>query len=160
MTDVCGRNSLEVPILEKTTQEKIARNIPEANTSCKNPVDLGFMGFSPEVYSQSIRLTSADPNIDVLLLYQITEYFQQFTPDLDWPGNIAAEMAKIRRELEKPLVIVIPPLEQDKTEFITKRQTLVQKLRQKGIPVFPTIDRATKVIYRLQRYRKFLHPET
>jgi acyl-CoA synthetase (NDP forming) len=36
----------------------------------------------------------------------------------------------------------------------------VQKLRQKGIPVFPTIDRATKVIYRLQRYRKFLHPET
>ncbi len=160
MTDICARNSLEVPILEKETQEKIAKNIPEANTSCKNPVDLGFMGFFPQVYSQSIRLTATDPNIDVLLLYQITEYFQQFTPDLDWPGNIAAEMAKIRRELEKPLVIVIPPLEQDKPEFITKRQTLVQKLRQKGIPVFPTIDRATKVIYRLQRYRKFLHPET
>jgi hypothetical protein len=68
-------------------------------------------------------------------------------------------MAKIRRELEKPLVIVIPPLEQDKPEFITKRQTLVQKLRQKGIPVFPTIDRAAKVIYRLQRYRRFLDRE-
>jgi acyl-CoA synthetase (NDP forming) len=160
MTDVCARNSLEVPILEKATQEKLARNIPEANTSCKNPVDLGFMGFFPEVYSQSIRLTAADPNIDVLLLYQITEYFQQFTPHLDWPGNIAAEMVRIRGGLEKPLVIVIPPLEQDKFEFITKRQELVQKLRQNGIPVFPTIDRAARVLFRLQRYRRFLHPET
>jgi acetyl-CoA synthetase (ADP-forming)/acetyltransferase len=159
MTDMCARNFLEVPILGKETQERIAENIPEANTSCKNPVDLGFMGFFPQIYSQSIRLTAKDPNIDALLLYQITEYFQQFTPHLDWPGNIAAEMAKIRRELEKPLVIVIPPLEQDKPEFITKRQTLVQKLRQNGIPVFPTIDRAAKVIHRLQRYRRFLDRE-
>jgi len=159
MTDVCARNSLKVPILEKATQEKIGQNVPEANTSCKNPVDLGFMGFFPEVYSQSIRLTATDPNIDVLLLYQITEYFQQFTPHLDWPGNISAEMARMRGELEKPMVIVIPPLEQDKPEFITKRQALVQKLRQNGIPVFPTIDRAAKVIYRLQRYRRFLQPE-
>ena len=159
MTDVCARNSLEVPILEKTTQEKIGQNIPEANTSCKNPVDLGFMGFFPEVYSQSILLTATDPNVDVLLLYQITEFFQQFTPHLDWPGNISAEMARIRGEVEKPMVIVIPPLEQDKPEFITKRQALVQKLRQNGIPVFPTIDRAAKVIYRLQRYRRFLERE-
>jgi acyl-CoA synthetase (NDP forming) len=36
----------------------------------------------------------------------------------------------------------------------------VQKLRQNGIPVFPTIDRAARVLFRLQRYRKFLHPET
>jgi len=57
------------------------------------------------------------------------------------------------------MVIVIPPLEQDKPEFITKRQALVQKLRQNGIPVFPTIDRAAKVIYRLQRYRRFLERE-
>jgi acetate---CoA ligase (ADP-forming) subunit alpha len=160
MTDICARNSLEVPILGKETQEKIAKNIPQANTSCKNPVDLGFMGFFPQVYSQSIRLAATDPNIDVLLLYQITEYFQQFTPHLDWPSNIAAEMAKINRELEKPMVMVIPPLEQDKAEFISRRQTLVQKLRENSIPVFPTIDRAAKVIYRLQRYRKFLHPET
>jgi acyl-CoA synthetase (NDP forming) len=159
MTDICARNSLEVPILGKETQEKIAENIPEANTSCKNPVDLGFMGFFPQIYSQSIRLTATDPNIDVLLLYQITEYFQQFTPHLDWPANIAAEMAKINRELEKPMVMVIPPLEQDKAEFISRRQTLVQKLRENRIPVFPTIDRAAKVIYRLQRYRKFLQVE-
>jgi len=65
----------------------------------------------------------------------------------------------MRGELEKPMVIVIPPLEQDKPEFITKRQALVQKLRQNGIPVFPTIDRAAKVIYRLQRYRRFLERE-
>ena len=139
--------------------KKIGQNIPEANTSCKNPVDLGFMGFFPEVYSQSIRLTATDPNVDVLLLYQITEFFQQFTPHLDWPGNISAEMARMRGELEKPMVIVIPPLEQDKPEFITKRQALGQKLRQNGIPVFPTIDRAAKVIYRLQRYRRFLERE-
>ncbi len=160
MTDICSRNSLEVPVLGKETQEKIAKNIPQANTSCKNPVDLGFMGFFTQVYSQSIRLAATDPNIDVLLLYQITEYFQQFTPHLDWPSHIAAEMSKINRELEKPMVMVIPPLEQDKPEFISRRQTLVQKLRENRIPVFPTIDRAAKVIYRLQRYRKFLHPET
>jgi acyl-CoA synthetase (NDP forming) len=156
MTDICARNSLEVPILAKETQEKIGKNIPEANTSCKNPVDLGFMGFFPQVYSQAIRCTAQDPNVDVLLLYQITEYLQQFTPTMDWPGNLAAEMAKIRRETEKPFVIVVPPLEQDDAEFVAKRRVLVRKLRENQIPVFPTIDRAAKVLYRLQRYRRFL----
>ncbi|NWF56358.1 MAG: CoA-binding protein [Syntrophaceae bacterium] len=159
MTDVCARNFLEVPLLGKEAQEKLAEIIPEANTSCKNPVDLGFMGFVPPIYHQSILFTAADPNIDVILLYQITEYFQQFTPHVDWPEKMAVEMAKVRQEIGKPLLIVIPPLEQDKLEFITKRQALVQRLRRNGIPVFPTIDRAAKVIYRLQRYRRFLHPE-
>ena len=159
MTDICARNGLEVPVLAGETQGSIGKHIPEANTSCKNPVDLGFMGFFPQVYSRAIRCTARDPNVDALLLYQVAEYLQQFTPDQDWPGNLAGEMGRLRQEIGKPFVVVVPPLEQDDGEFAARRQALVRKLRERAIPVLPTIDRAAKVISRLQRYRRFLHPQ-
>ena len=156
MTDICARSGLEIPLLGEETQQRISPLVPEANTSCKNPVDLGFFGFFPQVYSRAIRETAQDPNIDALMLYQITEYFAQFNADFDWPEEISSAMAQIRRELPKPFVIIIPPLEQENLVFVGKRQALVKKLRQNQIPVYPTVERAAKVLFRLQQYLRFL----
>jgi len=62
-------------------------------------------------------------------------------------------------DLRNPFVTIIPPLEQEILEFIGRRQTLIQKLRQNRIPVFPTVARAAKVLFRLNQYGRFLHPE-
>ena len=156
MTDVCTRVGLKIPLLQPETQKQVARLVPEANTSCKNPVDLGFFGFFPKVYSQSIQHAAQDPNIDALMLYQITEYFAQFNASFDWVAEISSGMAQIRQGISKPFVVVIPPLEQENLSFIAKRQALIQKLRQHRIPVFPTIERAAKVLWRLQQYSHFL----
>ena len=156
MSDICARNGLEIPLLSEEIQRKLAPLVPEANTSLKNPVDLGFFGFFPQVYSRAIRQTAQDPAVDALMLYQITEYFTHINSDFDWVEAVSAELTRVRRELSKPLVAVIPPLEQDDGEFVARRQTLVRKLRENRIPVFPTIDRAAKVLHRLQRYRRFL----
>jgi len=158
MTDVCARVGLKVPLLQPETQKQIARLVPEANTSCKNPVDLGFLGFFPKVYTQAIQQAAQDPNIDGLMLYQITEYFAQFNAAFDWVEEISSGMAQIRNGISKPFVVVIPPLEQENLSFIAKRQALIQKLRRHQIPVFPTIERAAKVLWRLQQYSRFLHP--
>ena len=157
MTDVCARAGLEVPLLALETQQKIAPLVPEANTSLKNPVDLGFFGFFPRVYGQSIRQTATDPNVDSLMLYQITEYFAQFNAEFDWVKEISSEMAQIRQEISKPFVTVIPPLEQDNLDFIGRRQALIQNLRQNQIPVFPTVERAANALFRLQRYHRFIN---
>ena len=159
MTDTCARSGLEIPLLAEETQRKIAPLVPQANTSLKNPVDLGFFGFFPKVYSQAIRQASLDPNIDCLMLYQITEYFAQFNAEFDWVEAVSSEMAQIRQEAHKPLVTIIPPLEQETLEFIGRRQALVQNLRQNRIPVFPTVTRAAKVLYRLHQYGRFLNQE-
>jgi acyl-CoA synthetase (NDP forming) len=156
MTDICARAGLEIPLLAEETQRKIAPLVPQANTSLKNPVDLGFFGFFPKVYSQAIRQASLDPNIDCLMLYQITEYFAQFNAEFDWVEAISREMAQIRQEAHKPLVTIIPPLEQENLDFIGRRQALIQNLRQDRIPVFPTVKRAAKVLYRLHQYGRFL----
>jgi acyl-CoA synthetase (NDP forming) len=157
MTDVCARAGLEIPLLQEETQRMIAPLVPEANTSLKNPVDLGFFGFFPKVYGQAIRQTAQDPNIDTLMLYQITEYFAQFNAEFDWVEAISSGMAQIRQEISKPFVTVIPLLEQENLDFIARRQALIQKLRQHRIPVFPTVERAAKVLFRLQRYGRFLN---
>lgn len=157
MTDVCARAGLENPLLDDETQQEIARLVPEANTSCKNPVDLGFFGFFPQVYGQAIRQVGKDSNIDVLMLYQITEYFAQFNAEFDWVEEFSSAIAQIRQEIPKPFVIIIPALELDNLNFIGKRQVLIQKLRQNQIPVFPTAERAAKVLFRLQKYNRFLH---
>jgi len=159
MTDICARTGLEIPLLSGEIQREIGRLIPEANTSCKNPVDLGFFGFFPEVYAQAIRYAAQDPNIDALLIYQITEYFAQFNAEFDWVETITSRLAQIRQEVPKPFVAVIPSLEQENLDLIARRQSFVQKLRACQIPVYPTIERAAKVLYRLQKYQNFLHPE-
>jgi acyl-CoA synthetase (NDP forming) len=43
--------------------------------------------------------------------------------------------------------------------MIGKRQSFMQKLRHNRIPVFPTIERAAKVLFRLQQYNRFLNQE-
>jgi acyl-CoA synthetase (NDP forming) len=159
MTDICARAGLEIPLLAEKTQRKMAPLVPQANTSLKNPVDLGFSGFFPKVYSQAIRQASLDPNIDCLMLYQITEYFAQFNAEFDWVEAVSREMAQIRQEAYKPLVAIIPPLEQENLDFIGRRQALIQNLRKNRIPVFPTVTRAAKVLYRLHQYGKFLNQE-
>ena len=159
MTDICARAGLEIPLLAEKTQRKLAPLVPQANTSLKNPVDLGFFGFFPKVYSQSIRQTSMDPNIDSLVLYQITEYFAQFNAEFDWVEAISSELARIRQEVRKPFVTIIPPLEQETLEFVGRRQALIQNLRQNRIPVFPTVTRAAKVLFRLHQYGRFLERE-
>ncbi len=159
MTDICARAGLEIPPLAEETQRKIAPLVPQANTSLKNPVDLGFFGFFPKVYSQAIRQASMDPDIDSLMLYQITEYFAQFNAEFDWVEAVSSEMAQIRQEARKPFVTIIPPLEQETLEFIGRRQALIQNLRQNRIPVFPTVARAAKVLFRLHQYGRFLNQE-
>lgn len=159
MTDICARAGLEIPLLAEETQRKMAPLVPEANTSLRNPVDLGFFGFFPKVYGQAIRQTATDPNIDSLMLYQITEYFAQFNAEFDWVKAISSEMAQIREEVPKPFVAIIPPLEQENLDFIARRQALIQDLRQNQIPVFPTVERGAKVLFRLQRYGQFLNQE-
>lgn len=156
MTDICARTGLEVPLLQEGTQKEISRLVPEANTSCKNPVDLGFFGFFPQVYGQAIRQTAKDPHIDVLMLYQLTEFFAQFSAEFDWAEEISSGMAQIQQEISKPFVVIIPLLEQDDLGFTARRQALIQKLRQQRIPVFPTAERAAKTLFRLQRYSRFL----
>jgi acyl-CoA synthetase (NDP forming) len=156
MTDACARTGLTIPLLADETQQELARLVPEANTSCKNPVDLGFFGFFPKVYAQAIRHTARDPNIDALMLYQITEYFAQFNAGFDWVEVVSSELAQIRQEISKPFVAVVPLLEQENLGFIGRRQAFVQKLRQYQIPVSPTIERAAKALFRLQTYRRFL----
>jgi hypothetical protein len=93
------------------------------------------------------------------MLYQITEYFAQFNAEFDWVETVSSEMAQIRQETHKALVIIIPPLEQEILEFIGRRQALIRNLRQNRIPVFPTVTRAAKVLYRLHQYGRFLNPE-
>jgi acyl-CoA synthetase (NDP forming) len=159
MTDVCARAGLEIPILSDAIQRGIARLVPEANTSCKNPVDLGFLGFSPKVYSQAIRETARETGLDALMLYQATEYYSRFSTGFDWVQVVSSELARIRQEVSTPFVAVVPPLEQENLDMIAKRQSFIQKLRHNQIPVFPTIERAAKVLFRLQQYHRFLNQE-
>ncbi len=157
MTDICARAGLGIPSLSNEVQAQIAPLIPEANTSCKNPVDLGFFGFLPSVYSQAIRRMARDGGIDALLLYQMTEIYSQFDLGSDWVELVFPEIARAREEIEIPVVAVIPPLEQDDMNVVGKRQNYIRKLRGIGIPVFPTVERAAKVLCRLQRYHRFLN---
>jgi acyl-CoA synthetase (NDP forming) len=122
-------------------------------------VDLGFLGFSPKVYSRAIRETAREKGLDALMLYQASEYYSQFSTGFDWVEVVSSELGRIRQEISRPFVAVVPPLEQDNLEMIGKRQSFMQKLRHNRIPVFPTIERAAKVLFRLQQYNRFLNQE-
>ena len=49
-------------------EEKLAQLIPDVNTSTKNPIDLGAIGFSADVFAASVNICIDDPNIDMIVL--------------------------------------------------------------------------------------------
>ncbi|MFX1450731.1 MAG: CoA-binding protein [Promethearchaeota archaeon] len=164
ITDACARQGLHVPQLSPKTKENLSKLIPDVNTSVKNPVDLGGMGFMPDIFRKSVQFVHEDPNIDAIVTYQMTERFVWFNDrvrslgvtSFDFGNDTAREYKRLKKIIKKPLICVIPRIVETDLNIEKIRINFYNKLSSLKIPIFPTVSRAAKVYYRLYQYYNYL----
>ncbi len=154
LTDGASLNGLFVPTLAKDVQKKIGEDISSVNTSTNNPIDLGMFGFAPNIFVKSMGLAAEDPNVDIVMGCQYPEMVKAMAPEAwDASVNILVEgIAKVK----KPTAMILPRVYQNSPEAESARAEFTEKLREIGIPAFPSAARMARAAVKIQRYLDFI----
>ena len=145
--DACMDNGLEVPPLSSETKQRLSKLLGEVGNILHNPVDISqaqFRGLA--TLFQAIDLIVRDTVSDVIL---IQEDIEILLPIYSQKGleEINGFFIDLRRRQNKPLIVVLPPGSAE-----TERLEIEQKLLAGSVPVFCSMERAAKAIYRLNQY--------
>jgi len=151
--DRCEQQGLVVvPFSEETTQKIKGVLLPFA--SPQNPVDVSA-DMTPEPYTQSLRFIAEDINVDGivalglsdLVIPELESRFPWFSVLLD--NTLRSETLALIKQLKsngKPIVVesVSGPGEEN-----------LRLLREAGVPVYPTPERAVDALATLWRYKQY-----
>lgn len=157
MTDESVGCGLEVPELPTETREKILLIIQDVNTSTRNPVDLGVLGWIPDVFAKTIAYLAESP-VDLVVFYLMTERVPDMAERLHDRTLEKSFLRKIKLALKassKPLICILPNFNVSTPEIAATRRTLIQGLTDLNIPHFPSMSRAANVLSKLLAYQKF-----
>jgi acetate---CoA ligase (ADP-forming) subunit alpha len=154
LTDGVSLNGLSVPTLSEEIQKKIGVDISAVNTSTKNPIDLGMFGFAPNIFVNSMMLAAEDPNIDIVMGCQYPEMIKAMAPDAwDMSVNILVEgLSKVK----KPTVMIIPRVYENSSDAEAVRAEFIGRLREVGIPAYPSAARMARAAVKIQKYVDFM----
>jgi len=147
--DACMENGLKVPSLSLETKQKLSELLGEVGSILRNPVDVSqaqFRGLAS--LFQAIYLVTRDTIIDTVL---IQEDIDILLPVYSQKGleEINEFFIELGRKQNKPIIVVLPPGSAE-----PERLQIEQKLLAACIPVFCSMDRAAKAVYRLNQYSR------
>ena len=145
--DACMDSGLEVPPLSFETKQKLSVLLGEVGNILCNPVDVSqaqFRGLA--TLFQAIDLVVGDPISNIVLIQEDAEIL---LPIYSQKGveEINEFFIELRRRQNKPIIVVLPP-----SSVEAERLQIEQKLLAASVPVFCSMERAAKAIYRLNQY--------
>ncbi len=141
---------ITIPQLTEETQGKLREILPSA-ASVPNPVDVaGGTDADPSLFADCARIILDDPNIGGLLLVGLFGgYGIRFSDRLSMMEEDAAHrMGKMVAKREKPIVV--------HSLFASEKPHALDLLRYYNIPVYDSLDVASKCIGVLARYGAYL----
>lgn len=145
--DACMQNGLKVPPLSFETKQGLSELLGEVGSILRNPVDVSqaqFRGLA--ALFQAIDLVARDTVIDIVLIQEDIDILLPI-----YAGKGLEEINEFFIELgskqNKPIIVVLPLGSAE-----PERLQIEQKLLAASIPVFCSMERAAKAIYRLNQY--------
>jgi len=144
--DACAWLGLNVPNFTEKTSRALLDLLGQVGSVLCNPVDISQRWGDPRVLEQTMELITADPNIDLLLVYQNADILARFLPP-DIVDDLNSVIISFALRREKPVVVVLPPGSME-----TRRLEIESRLAQEGICVYHSVDRAARAIYNVRRY--------
>lgn len=161
MTDLAVDIGLEVPEFGEETKDKLRELIPLAGTSIKNPLDAWPSYFSGNM-PDALEVVASDESIDSLILdFRLSipyikgqfgedykEFFEEFVRE------VADACGYVKEDIRKPLVVSSPVSLYWDDEEREQQKKARAILREEDIPIYPSIERAAKVLYNMYRYYK------
>ncbi len=140
---------VEIPVLEEKTQARLRELLPAA-ASVPNPVDVaGGTDADPSVFADCARVILKDPNVGGLLIVGLFGgYGIRFAESLSLMEEDGAHrMGKLVKKYRKPVVV--------HSLFSSAKPHSLDLLRYYNIPVYDSLDVATKCIGVLSEYGQY-----
>jgi acyl-CoA synthetase (NDP forming) len=136
---------LELPPLPDDVREELAKHIPIAGTSIRNPVDVNMFTDNPALPAILDTLGNA-PNVDALLFH--ASFNWNLPGDPEEKADVLADRLKDAREaIGKPCLVVAEP---GRELHQVKASQLFTKLAwERGFPVFSSPLRAANAYARV-----------
>jgi len=159
MTDQAIKFGLNVPELDKNTQDNIQQYIQDVNTNTRNPIDLGVFGWLSKVYGNALKILSKDPNIDIIIFYMMMERIPHFVDRIKEENLHRSFLRNIKRAFKyspKPFIVIIPNFNVNNLKITKYRKEFVEGLVKLRIPYFESMERAANVVLKLIKYQNWL----
>jgi len=138
--DIAVRNGLDPVPLDAEVSAKLkalALQAGEVNTMTTRSVDLGIAMAS--VWGQAMELVGSRPYVDVVVLVQSLDAATSS------PSEYVRTIAAKRDRLRKPVVIVSHAIFEDRDNALPRAE-VGKLLCAAGVPVYPSIDRASRAV--------------
>jgi len=146
--DACEKLGLEVANLPEEIQlelKDLLRGVIPPFSGVSNPVDLVWLptGQASNIHPQMIQIMSKSVDAFMIFAYDpFTTLIREILAE-----NYRSEILKTMEKIKKPLVFVAPH---------PSRQLDTSPWTKKGLPVYPTPERAAKALSALTQRRRFL----
>jgi acetate---CoA ligase (ADP-forming) subunit alpha len=145
--DLAAKSGIKFPPLKPSTQQKIQSTITKVNTSTKNPVDLGALGFDMEVVMQALKSLDQDESINIIIA-DFTIGMLPHMPELKFQ-----KVAEVLADLEKPVFPIVWKVTEHVPEHEIARLEFLRAFRSAGLPVFQNIKNASVAIQKFVSWR-------
>ncbi len=157
--DVCIKNGLKIPPLAEETRQALAKIFPSINTSFRNPLDLGELGYIPEMFAQALEIVSKDPNIETILFVREAERFHIFAETMgrNDMGQVTIEsISKIMKKVKKPMFCSTSPNGQT-IQAHQARLDFKKSMLKENLAIIDYIPNVAKIIKQMIRYNRYLN---
>jgi acyl-CoA synthetase (NDP forming) len=154
-TDICARAGLSVPTITEETQRELRTFIGVAGTSVQNPLDIGMQLRGPDDLIHVLEVVAKDPQIDLLLM--VVYVFQRGVPWRGGATDMLRPLLKFARgsSHRQPFAVAIrAPAENREAE--TDRLRTTRAFLAANDPVFKTVERACRALYKYTGYYRSL----
>ncbi|MFH1625762.1 MAG: CoA-binding protein [Pseudomonadota bacterium] len=151
-TDQCESSGLSVPLFPEEIRDRLESFTPDAGNSVRNPVDIQWSMSKPDKFVDTVRIISQWEGIDFFIVLLTVDIIPT-KGEHELLDKMVESVIKAREACSKPMAVVLH--EGTSPETLARTFLLQQTLSSYGLPVYPTIGRATQAIGRFIRYH---HP--
>ncbi|MBN1381168.1 MAG: CoA-binding protein [Deltaproteobacteria bacterium] len=153
MTDCAEREGLKVPKLSPATIAGLQEFVDLQGASVQNPLDIMPALIGPGRFKKLIDLLNKDDNIDALFFAQRMDLFYRVLGSSMIQAMIEMTI-EATKMLKKPTFIIVETA--DSLEEEKLREMALEKYNAQGIPVFPSFAMASRVLFNMNQYYRYL----
>jgi len=155
IADAFTRAGLSAPLLSQSTYQQFASFFNTIGGSYLNPLDTSWHAPSIKDSIRILDILSTDSNVDSLVaelsLPFLSQIWDFYPPYLD---ELVAALADFRARCSKAFLVVISAGQLEEQAL-----TIRNKLVDRGVPSFPSFDRAAKALAKAAEYHQSHHPQ-
>lgn len=149
--DICEEAGMYTPSLSQTSREQLLHHISLVNRGVANPFDIYDSIARPQLMERILNTVVQDPAIDIIILNYSPILFE----DNEANNEVIDQICNFARNNTrgKPVVFAADTLSGGGAVSPYLTGPLSRKLFRSGIPIYPSLARASRSISRFLRYK-------